>query len=156
MISLYYILNFLLISIYPISRIFRLFNFFILDLSDELDTTRENSIFYTIMALAVIKYLRSYSTIQFLSSLFLTIKIALITSYLFVDAKISLLYGGACLAIFVLCSEPKFNEIQEFEELVRVKFKDNENGDIIEELNERFTKKQKGKEKKRRKYKIIK
>ena len=63
MISLYYILNFLLIGIYPISRIFRLLNFFILDAPDELGTTRENSIFYTIMAFAVIKYLRSYSTI---------------------------------------------------------------------------------------------
>lgn len=63
MISLYYILNFLLIGIYPISRIFRLLNFFILDVPDELGTTRENSIFYTIMAFAVIKYLRSYSTI---------------------------------------------------------------------------------------------
>ncbi|CAD8050640.1 unnamed protein product [Paramecium sonneborni] len=156
MISLYYILNFVLIGIYPISRIFRLLNFFILDIPDELGTTRENSIFYTIMAFTVIKYLRSYSTLQFLSSLFFTIKVALITSYLFVDVKISLLYAGACLVIFVLCSEPKFNgrtkiqdieDIKEFEELVGVKFRDNDDGDIIEELNERFKRKQQVKEK---------
>lgn len=63
MISMYYILNFIIIGIYPLSRIFRLFNFYFLDLPDELGTTRENSIFYTIMAFALIKYLRSYSTI---------------------------------------------------------------------------------------------
>lgn len=63
MVSMYYVLNFLVIGIYPISRIFRMVNFFILDLPDELGTTRENSIFYTIMAFTLVKYLRSYSTI---------------------------------------------------------------------------------------------
>lgn len=106
---MYYILNFIIIGIYPVSRMFRLLNFYVLDAPDELGTTRENSIFYTIMAFALIKYLRSYSMIQYLSSLFFTIKIALITSYLFVDPKICLMYAGSCLIIWLLCSEPKFS-----------------------------------------------
>lgn len=63
---LYYILNIAVISIYPISRMFRWFNFNILDNPDELGLTRENTIFYTIIAFIAIKYFKSYSRLQFL------------------------------------------------------------------------------------------
>jgi len=146
---LYYILNILLVSIYPLTRVFRIFNFYVLDLPDELGTTRENSIFYTIIAFTVVKYFRSYSTIQFLTSIFYTVKMALVATYVFVDFRISMLYGAACLFIWLICSEPKFNgktqmieveTMQQFEEIVGVHFRDDDNGDIIEELNERFKK----------------
>jgi hypothetical protein len=60
------------------------------------------------------------------------------------------MYAGACLIIWLICSQPKYSgksrmkeieDIEEYEEIAGVRFRDNEDGDIIEELNERFKKK---------------
>lgn len=147
---LYYLLNFTIIGLYPITRMFRLFNFYILDVPDEEGHTRENSIFYTIIAFVVVKYFRSYSRIQFLSDIFFSIKLALITSYMFVDPRISMAYGAACLLVWLLCSDPGYSgpsamheveSLEEFEDIVGVHFRDDDQGNIIEELHERLKKK---------------
>lgn len=98
----YYISNFLIIMLYPLTRVLRVFNFYYVDSPDELGTTRENSIFYTIMAFVVIKWWKRYSQQQFLSDIFFTIKLSLITSYLLVDVRIAALYIAACLAVWLL------------------------------------------------------
>ena len=58
----YYISNLIIVLIYPITRILKLFRFTKLDQGDELGFTRENSLFYTIMAFIIIKWLKRYST----------------------------------------------------------------------------------------------
>ncbi|KAM3131347.1 hypothetical protein pb186bvf_016529 [Paramecium bursaria] len=102
---------------------------------------------YTLMAYAVVKYYRASTNRQFLSDLFFTVKIALIASYFFVDFRISIIYAVACLAVWLLFSEPTYDgptqmleieSMEQFEEIVGVTFKDDANGDIVEELNKRY------------------
>lgn len=57
----YYVSNILILLAYPASRVLKLLNFRNLDNPDELGLTRENTIFYTIMAFVVIKWFRRYS-----------------------------------------------------------------------------------------------
>ena len=58
----FYISNFLIILIYPLTRALKVFRFNALDTEDELGLTRENSLFYTIIAFVVLKWMRRYST----------------------------------------------------------------------------------------------
>lgn len=86
-----------------------LLNFRNLDNPDELGLTRENTIFYTIIAFIVIKWFRRYSMAQFLSDVFYTIKLALTSGYLLVDVRAALGYSTACLTVWLFFKQPLYN-----------------------------------------------
>jgi hypothetical protein len=54
----YYIANFLLVLAYPMTRVMKLFRFDRLDTVDELGLTKENSLFYTIIAFTILKWMK--------------------------------------------------------------------------------------------------
>lgn len=97
----YYLANLCILMAYPVSRAMKLLNFWYLDSKDELGLTRENTIFYTIIAFTLIKWFKRYSIAQFLSDIFYTIKVALITGYVLVDIRAAIAYASACLSVWL-------------------------------------------------------
>jgi hypothetical protein len=145
---------------YPASRVLKLFNFRYLDNPDELGLTRENTIFYTIIAFIVIKWFKRYSIAQFLSDIFYTIKIALITGYLMVDIRAATAYCIACLSVWLFFKQPLYSgeskikpitTMQEFEDILGIEILEEETDpvdDVKETLDPKAKKQQRKKKKK--------
>jgi hypothetical protein len=116
-------------------------NFYMIDQPDMQGITKENTIFYCLIGFVIVKWYRRYSMSQFFASVFFTIKLSLITSYFFVDFRVSIAYISACLAIWLLFKQPQLicetnskeiSELEDFEKTLGVSFKETEEGDVID------------------------
>lgn len=151
MLQPYYLSNLIVLLLYPLTRALKLINFRYLDNADEFGLTRENSIFYTIIAFAVIKWFKRYSAPQFLSDIFFTIKVALITGYVMVDIRIAAAYCTACLTIWLFFRQPTYCgptniipmlSVAQFEEALGIEIQDEE-VDVVDEIKEKLDPKKK-------------
>jgi len=120
----YYILNILLIVVYPVTRL--IFSMQTKE-RDMFGYTKEDSILLTLCVILLVKYRKACTFDHFLTEFFWLGKLAECSLYFFVDFQVCMWYLLACTVIYLFCRQPKYdgptnmihikNE-QQFEDLV--------------------------------------
>lgn len=103
----YYIINVLLVLIYPIHKYLNL-NTTLLFSKDSFGFTHENSVIYTMLTILCLNYIRSYSFPQFVSEALVLLKVMTFCFYTFVEWKYAGYYALLCAISWVFVSYPKF------------------------------------------------
>lgn len=112
--STYFIANTLLVVSYPLLRLYTEAGERDLRHKDNFGFTYENSILYTVIALACMAYLRSSSTSQFVTDFFTVGKIGVICLLFFAKLAYSIYYILACLLFWLVLPYPKYQASNKF------------------------------------------
>lgn len=128
--SPYFITNYILILVYPIFSIATNKDSRSLKVQDNFGFTYENSVIYTVLALAMMAYTRSTSNEQFFIDTLVACKIGVACLLLLVDIYYGIWYTLVCFLAWVVVPYPrlqspnKFIKIRDekhFEDLLKIK-----------------------------------
>ena len=106
--SSYFLVNILLLLVYPFLRLYTSAGKRDLKRQDYFGFSYENSIIYTALILAVMGYSRSTSTRGFISDLFSVGKVGVTALLVFAKVKFAIIYAVVCLVLWMVVPYPRY------------------------------------------------
>eukprot|EP01017_Pseudomicrothorax_dubius_P027919 TRINITY_DN3273_c0_g2_i2.p1 TRINITY_DN3273_c0_g2~~TRINITY_DN3273_c0_g2_i2.p1 ORF type:complete len:274 (-),score=59.32 TRINITY_DN3273_c0_g2_i2:95-916(-) len=105
----YYIVNAILLIVYPVSRVAWIRMTPGLSAADTMGYTRETNFLGILAMIAAIKFYKSATAEQFFMEIFFYGKVFIFGLYIFVDPKISIIYLFASIVIWLFFKLPKYD-----------------------------------------------